>query len=208
MRELFIVILASGLCLIGCGQAADGPRALASPAAPTSGITADSQAASAPADRTVEVPFHSDIAWTKVVNGGNPGSCQGLHGDPPAGMAYLMRNTSEGPAVSSHLGAGVFEIHTCVYGRVVDGRPAPAGWLADMHWTAANGDALLATSKFVTWATESGARFAVDKVTFQNGGGGRFQFAEGEAESRVYVSGPLAGHAVYDGTLRYGKKEK
>ena len=27
-------------------------------------------------------------------------------------------------------------------------------------------------------------------------------------ESRVYVSGPLAGHAFYDGMLRYGKKEK
>lgn len=203
MREPLIAILASGLFLVGCGQAADGPGAPASPAAPTAVVSSDFQAASAPAAQAVEVPFHSEIAWTKVVNGGNPGPCQGLHGDPPAGMAYLMRNTSEGPAVSSHLGAGVFEIHTCVYGT-----SAPAGWFADMRWTAANGDELLATSKFVTWAMESGARFAVDKVTFQNGGSGRFQFAEGEAESRVYVSGPLAGHAVYDGTLRYGRKEK
>jgi hypothetical protein len=77
-----------------------------------------------------------------------------------------------------------------------------------MRWIAANGDELRATSKFVTWATESGARFAVDTVTFQDGGSGRFQFAEGEAESRVYVSGPLKGQAIYDGALRYGKKQK
>lgn len=203
MRALVVLTVAAGLLMLGCGQAAETPVGLQSPATPTADMGSGSAAAK-PADAgNVEVPFHSEIVWTKVVNGGNPGPCQGLHGDPPSGMVYLMRNTSEGPAVSSHLGAGVFEIHTCVYGT-----SAPAGWFADMRWTAANGDELLATSKFVTWATESGARFAVDKVTFHNGGSGRFHFAEGEAESHVYVSGPLKGQAFYDGSLRYGKKAK
>ncbi len=140
MRALLIAVLASGMLLAGCGQAADGPSALASPAAPTSGVKSDSQAAAAPAAKTVEVPFHSEITWTKVVNGGVPDPCQGLHGNPPAGMSYLMRNTSEGPAVSTHLGTGNFEIHTCVYGTIMNNKRAPAGWFADMRWTAANGD--------------------------------------------------------------------
>ena len=203
MRPLLVVLLVSGLVVVGCGSTSDKPMAIDNPAGPTVGAGSGSTATQA-----VEVPFHSEITWTKVVNGGDAGPCLALHGDAPGGMVYLMRNTSEGPAVSSHLGAGEFEIHTCVYGWVVDGKPAPAGWLADMRWVAANGDELLATSKFVTWAMESGARFAVDKVTFQNGGSGRFQAAEGEAESRVYVSGPLAGHAIYDGSLRYGKRDK
>ena len=116
MRALLIAVLASGMLLAGCGQAADGPSALASPAAPTSGVKSDSQAASAPAGKTVEVPFHSEITWTKVVNRGDPSPCQGLHGNPPDGMVYLMRNTSEGMALTTHLGAGDYQIHTCVYG--------------------------------------------------------------------------------------------
>ena len=205
MRALLIAVLASGMLLAGCGQAADGPSALASPAAPTSGVKSDSQAALAPAGKTVEVPFHSGITWTKVVNGGVPDPCQGLHGNPPAGMSYLMRNTSEGPAVSTHLGDGNFEIHTCVYGTMVNGRPAPAGWFADMRWTAANGDVLLATSGFLYWTGTPGKSVAVDKVTFQNGGTGRFQYVEGEG--MAYVDAP-ARTAVYEGTFRYGKKEK
>jgi len=205
MRALLIAVLTAGLFLAGCEQAADGPSALASPAAPTSGVKSDSQAASAPAGKTVEVPFHSEITWTKVVNGGVPDPCQGLHGNPPAGMSYLMRNTSEGPAVSTHLGGGNFEIHTCVYGTMVNGRPAPAGWFADMRWTAANGDLLLAMSRFLYWTGTPGKSVAVDSVTFQNGGTGRFLFAEGEGLG--YVNAPERT-AVFDGTLRYGKKEK
>jgi hypothetical protein len=205
MRAPLIAVLVSGLFLVGCGQAADDPVALTSPAAPTSVLRSDSQAVSAPAAKAVEVPFHSELAWTKVVNGGDPGRCQGLHGNAPGGMVYLMRNTSEGLAVTTHLGAGDFEIHTCVYGRVVDGRPAPAGWLADMQWTAADGDVLLATSEFLYWTGQPGRSVAVDRVTFQDGGTGRFAFAEGSGMG--YVNAP-EGTAVFEGTLRFGKKEK
>jgi len=205
MRVLFVVMLASGLCMAGCGQAADRPVVLDNPVGPSLITGSGSAAAQASGAKAVEVPFHSEITWTKVVNGGVPDPCQGLHGNPPAGMSYLMRNTSEGPAVSTHLGTGNFEIHTCVYGKMVSGRPAPAGWFADMRWTAANGDVLLATSDFLYWTGTPGKSVAVDKVTFQNGGTGRFLFAGGEGLS--YVNAPERT-AVYEGTLRYGKKEK
>jgi hypothetical protein len=203
MRALFIAVLAAGLFLAGCGQAADNP-ADASPAGPTAVIGSGSAAAKASAE-SVEVPFHSEITWTKVVNGGVPDPCQGLHGNPPAGMSYLMRNTSEGPAVSTHLGTGSFEIHTCVYGTMVNGKPAPAGWFADMRWTAANGDELLAMSRFLYWTGQPGRSVAVDSVTFKNGGTGRFAFAEGDGMG--YVNAPER-KALFEGTLRYGKQEK
>ena len=116
MRVLFVVMLASGLCLAGCGQAADRPVVLDNPVGPSLITGSGSAAAQASGAKAVEVPFHSEITWTKVVNGGVPDPCQGLHGNPPEGMVYLMRNTSEGPAVSTHLGAGDFQIRTCVYG--------------------------------------------------------------------------------------------
>jgi hypothetical protein len=175
------------------------------PASPTSGIASGSAAAQSAAAKVVEVPFHSEITWTKVVNGGVPDPCQDLHGNPPAGMSYLMRNTSEGPAVSTHLGTGNFEIHTCVYGTMANGRPAPAGWFADMRWTAANGDVLLAMSRFLHWTGQPGRSVAVDSVTFQGGGTGRFVFAEGDGMG--YVNAPERT-AMFEGTLRYGKKEK
>ena len=74
-----------------------------------------------------------------------------------------------------------------------------------MRWTAANGDVLLATSDFLYWTGTPGKSVAVDKVTFQNGGTGRFLFAEGEG--MAYVDAP-AGQPCTRGTLRYGKKEK
>jgi hypothetical protein len=46
---------------------------------------------------------------------------------------------------------------------------------------------------------------AVDKVTFHNGGTGRFEYAEGDG--MCYVDAP-ARTAMYEGTLRYGKKDK
>ena len=133
MRALLIAVLTAGVFLAGCNQTAENSSAFASPAAPTSGVKSDSQAASAPADQTVEVPFHSEITWTKVVNGGDPSPCQGLHGNPPDGMVYLMRNTSDGLAVTTHLGAGDYQIRTCVYGRVVEGKPAPDGTFQASH---------------------------------------------------------------------------
>jgi len=205
MRAPLVVFLVPALLLAGCGQTADNPEAYASPAAPTPALQSTAGASAAPTTTSEEVPFHSELAWTKVVNGGDPGPCQGLHGSAPDGMVYLMRNTSEGLAVTTHLGAGNYEIHTCVYGRVVDGRRTPAGWLADMHWTAANGDVLQATSEFLYWTGQPGRSVAVDRVTFQDGGTGRFAFAEGSGMG--YVNAP-EGTAVFDGTLRFGKKQK
>ena len=197
MRAPLIAVLASGMFLVGCGQAADGPSALTSPAAPTSVLRSDSRAASAPAAKTVEVPFHSELTWAKI-----PGNDISLCTRPaPAGKTYLMRNTNQGMAVSTHLGAGEYENHTCVYGT--PGKPE--GWFADIRWTAANGDVLLATSDFLYWTGKAGQSVAVDKVTFQNGGTGRFLFAEGEGI--CYVNAPERT-AIYDGSLRYGKKAK
>jgi hypothetical protein len=151
LRALVVLLMASGVLGIGCGQAADSPAALRSPAAPILATGSSEAAAKAAAPGEVELPFHSEIAWAKVVNGRDAGPCQGLHGDPPNGMIYLMRNTSEGPAVTTRLGVSDFEIHTCVYGTMVNETKRPAGWRADLRWTSANGDVLLATSQFLYW---------------------------------------------------------
>lgn len=197
MRALFIAMLAAGLCLAGCGQAADSPSVLNNPVSPTVDTGSGSSAAKTGAADSVEVPFHSELTWEKI-----PGSDISLCTHPlPPGKVYMARNTNKGMAVSTHLGAGEYENHTCVYGD--PGKPE--GWFADIRWTAANGDILLATSAFLYWTGKPGQSVAVDRVTFQNGGTGRFQFAEGEG--MAYVNAP-ARTAVYEGTLRYGKKEK
>lgn len=193
MRAPLVLVLASVLFLVGCTPSADRPNALASPVAPTTA----SEPLSTPAQGVVEVPFHSELTWEKA-----PGSDISLCTHPlPIGKVYLMRNTNTGIAVSTHLGTGDYENHTCVYGT--PGRPE--GWFADIRWTAANGDVLLATSDFQRWTGAPGQSVAIDIVTFQNGGTGRFQFAEGKG--MAYVNAPERT-AVYDGTLRYGRKEK
>jgi hypothetical protein len=119
-------------------------------------------------------------------------------------MVYLQRNTQTGTAVSSLLGEGEFLGHTCVYGTPPGpGTPAkPAGWFMDVQWTAANGDVLLATSEFQEWAAPGQA---VEKVTFIDGGTGRFKHAAGTATSRVNAPGRAA---AYDGTLKYGTEPR
>ena len=206
MRALFVVMVAGGLCLAGCGQAADSPVVLDNPVGPSLITGSGSAAAKTGAAGTVEVPFHSELTWEKI-----PGSDISLCTHSlPAGKVYLQRNTNKGVAVSTHLGAGTYENHTCVYGTPgTPGPPAtppkPEGWFADIRWTAANGEILLATSDFLYWTGKPGQSVAVDRVTFQNGGTGRFLFAKGEG--MAYVDAP-ARTAVYEGTLRYGKKEK
>ena len=191
MRVQLVVVLASGLLLGGCGQYADRPTI--DPVSPTSVVGASSAAAQS----TAEVPFHSELTWTKT-EGSQVSLCTHAL---PEGRVYLMRNTIRGTAVSTHLGAGEFEGHTCVYGT--PGKPA--GWFADYRWTAANGDVLVSTSAFLYWTGQPGASVAVDKVTFENGGTGRFEFAEGEG--MAYVNAPQRT-ATFDGLLRYGNKEK
>lgn len=191
MRSAFVAILVTGLSLAGCARSVDGPNAIVGPVAPTAVST--TAAAS-----TAEVPFHSELTWEKTV-GSQVALCTHAL---PEGKVYLMRNTQTATATSTHLGIGAFEGHTCVYGTVARG---PEGWFADFHWIAANGDVLRATSEFLYWTGQPGRSVAVDKVTFQSGGTGRFEFVEGEGMS--YVNAP-ARTAVFEGTLRYGRKEK
>lgn len=195
MSTRFLALITAGLLLTACGQGADHPNVLASPVGPTA-VTA-SAPVSTPGASDALLPFHSELTWEKL-----PGSEISLCTHPlPDGRIYLARNTNKGMAVSTHLGTGEYENHTCVYGT--PGKPE--GWFADIRWTAANGDILLATSDFQYWTGKPGQSVAVDKVTFQNGGTGRFQYADGEG--MCYVDAP-ARTAVYEGALRYGRKEK
>lgn len=198
MRTRFAVVLASGLLLCGCGQGADRPAVLASPAGPTAVTGTDAGGPSTPSTSQVPVPFHSELTWDKTSSSADVSACTRTL---PEGKVYLFRNTNTGIAISTHLGTGDYVNHTCVYGT--PGRPE--GWFADIRWTAANGDVLLATSDFLYWTGLPGQSVAVDRVMFQSGGTGRFQYAEGEG--MCYVDAP-ARTAVYDGTLRYGKREK
>jgi hypothetical protein len=198
MRAYFFAVLVSGVFLAGCGQDASTPI-LSSPVSPTAVTGSDATGVPTPsADNGVQVPFRSDVVWEKV-----EGSQVGLCTRPlPPDKVYLQRNTITGHAVSTHLGAGGFDGHTCVYGSPTTG---PQGWFMEVRWTAANGDALLATSEFLRWTGTPMKSVAIDRVTFQDGGTGRFQFAEGEGTS--WVNAPERT-ARYEGTLRYGKKAK
>lgn len=198
MQLYLAVVLASGLILTGCGQDAGTPAMLTSPTGPTAVTGLGATGPSTPSASQVEVPFHSELTWDKFTSSPDVSACTRT---PPTGKVYLFRNTNTGIAVTTHLGTGAYENHTCVYGTTA----GPAGWFADIRWTAANGDVLLATSDFLYWTGQPGRSVAVDRVTFQSGGTGRFQYAEGEGMS--YVNAPERT-AVYDGTLRYGKKEK
>ena len=195
MAIRFLALIAASLFLTGCGQDSDRPNVVASPVSPTTvGVSGPM---STPAAGDSLVPFHSELTWEKI-----PGSDVSLCTHPlPDGKIYLMRNTNRGIAVSMHLGTGEYENHTCVYGTL----GKPEGWFADIRWTAANGDVLLATSDFLYWTGKPGQSVAVDTVMFQDGGTGRFQYAEGEG--MCYVDAP-ARTAVYEGALRYGKKDK
>jgi hypothetical protein len=195
MRASLAAVFMSGLFLAGCGQEASSP-ALLSPVGPTAMTEADDSLAQR-GEAAIEVPFRSEIAWFKI-----PGSDTTLCMHPlPEGKVYLMRNTIQGTGITTHLGLSEFEGHTCVYGT--PGRPE--GWFADFRWTAANGDQLVATSRFLYWTGTPGQSIAVDELTFQDGGTGRFQFAEGTG--MVYVNAPEKT-TLFEATLRYGKREK
>lgn len=185
-------VFASGLLIAACGQDANHPTLIATPTAPSA-----VGASGATSTARVEVPFHSDVVWQKT-EGTQVGLCTV---PPPPGKMYLMRNTITATAVSTHLGTGDYLGHTCVYGT-----PAgPEGWFSDVRWTAANGDVLLATGAFREWTGVPGRSVAIEDVTFQDGGTGRFQFAQGQAVCHVNAPGRTA---VYEGSLRYGKMEK
>ena len=174
MRVHLAVVLASGLLLAGCGQDADRPGILASPVGPTAVTGSGDGGSSTPSASQVPVPFHSELTWDKTASSPDVSACTRT---PPTGKVYLFRNTNTGTAISTHLGKGAYENHTCVYGTpATPETPArPSGWFADIRWTAANGDVLLATSDFQRWTGTPGQSIAIDTVTFQSGGTGRFQ---------------------------------
>jgi len=197
MRAMLIAVLASGLFLAGCGQASDGPRALNSPAGPTAVVQSYSKASATASADPVEVPFHSEVVWEKSMTQVPEGHCTRTL---PSGLVYKWLTHNEGTHVSTHLGSGAYENYLCVFGTA----QAPTGWYAEsIRWTAANGDVLRATSEFQQWTGTPGRSIAIETVTFHDGGTGRFEFAEGEGMS--YVNAP-ARTAVYEGTLRYGRK--
>jgi hypothetical protein len=199
MRALLIVVLAAGLFLAGCGQAADSPSVLTSLTGPTTVVTSGTQAAAAPAADPVALPFHSEVIWEKTMNQVPAGHCARTL---PAGLVYKWLTHNEGTHVSTHLGSGAYENYLCVFGTA----QAPTGWYAEViRWTAANGDLLLGTSEFQHWTGAPGRSIAVETVTFHDGGTGRFRFAEGDGMSGINAPERTA---VYDGTLRYGKKNK
>jgi hypothetical protein len=196
-RTGFCVTLVSGLLVVACGRAADRPGAVGGPAGPSHVEIADQVATAVPAASAAAVPFASQVAWAKT-----EGMLTSLCTRPlPAGKMYLMRNTITGAAESTHLGAGTYEGHTCVYGTP----GIPEGWFGEVRWTAANGDVLLATSAFRRWTGTPGSSIAIEDVAFQDGGTGRFEFAEGQAVCNVNAPGRSA---VYEGTLRFGRQPK
>jgi hypothetical protein len=189
--RLFIA-LASAPLILGCGSNANHSSVFDTPISPTALGTGDTAAVGTP-----DVPFHSELAWRKV-----EGTQISLCTHPlPAGKMYLMRNTITATALSTHLGAGDYLGHTCVYGTAA----GPEGWFSDVRWTAANGDVLLANAVFRQWTGVPGKSVAIEDVTFVSGGTGRFEIAEGQAICHVDAPGRSA---VYAGALRYGKKEK
>ncbi len=195
MCRTIVVVLLSVLCLAGCSQTGSLPASPAAPLAPSAVLSPAPASAS-----DVEVPFHSEVAWTSYTVGHDTGLCPY---PPPAGKVYVMRNTNQGTHITTHLGEGAYENHTCVYSTTAGG--SPEGWIADVHWTAANGDVLLAKSTFQYWTGTPGKSRAIDTFEFENGGTGRFQFAEGGGTAFVDTQTSLAGN---DGVLRYGRMQK
>jgi hypothetical protein len=198
MRSSLLAVLVSGLFLAACDGNAAKPSALANPVSPTAVSGSGSDTSATENAEPVAVPFHAEVVWQKI-EGSDVALCTR---QPPAGMVYKQHNAQYGTAVATHLGTADFEGHTCVYGPPAGG---PAGWLGEVRWTAANGDVLLTTSEFLNWTGTPGKSVAMEHVTFQGGGTGRFQFATGEASCAVNAP---ARTATYDGLLRYGKKEK
>jgi hypothetical protein len=193
MCRRLVVVFVTALCFAGCSQSAKVPTAPGALQAPAAVLSASQSSTD-----EVQVPFHSEVAWQKF-----EGTQVALCTLPlPDGKVYLMRNTQTGTAVSTHLGTGQFLGHTCVYGTRAKG---PEGWFGEVEWTSANGDVLRATSAFVRWTGTPGKSIAIEQVTFRDGGTGRFQFAEGTGTCDVNAPGRTA---TYDGSLRYGKKQK
>ena len=205
MHTRLVVIVTIGLAAGGCQQS----ERLAAPTAPAAVIGA---AGATRSDTAAEVllPFHSEANWQKNMLPPAGRCTQPL----PAGLTYLWLTENSGTATSTHLGEGTYANNLCVFGTLTnpDAPPGsngkPAGWYDEwVVWTAANGDQLRATGRLTGFTAPPGTpgmKF-IETLHFVDGGTGRFEFAEGDLTS--YVD-PTNQTVVYDGTIRYGRKEK
>jgi hypothetical protein len=113
----------------------------------------------------------------------------------PEPLTVLWLSRIAGTAKTTHLGPP-------------PGNGIPMGWYPDVQiWTAANGDKLMGTGELIGFTTPPGTpgfKF-IESLRFLDGGTGRFEYTAGEGTGLVDA---VAGTAVYDGRIRYGKKEK
>jgi hypothetical protein len=195
-----IAVFAFGLLLAGCQQAVDRPDGSVGPAGPSP------IAVSSP-----ELPFHAEMVWDKNMISPPADRCSRTL---PEGVTHLWLSEITAPITATHLGAGRFEADLCIFGTLgnADAPPGqngtPMGWYAIREvWTAANGDRLLSTGEMIGFTAPPGTpgfKF-IESLQFIDGGTGRFEYAEGEGKG--LVQGGIRT-AVYDGWIRYGKKEK
>lgn len=200
MRARSFSVVALVIAMAGCEQSGfrqDGAQGPTGPAP---------LAVAAP-----QLPFHSEITWQIQQLPIPAGTCTR---ELEPGLDYLWLSSGVGTATSTHLGTGPYEIQLCIFGTLTDpGAPPgqngiPSGWyVAHQAWTAANGDRLLGTGEMIGFTAAPGTpgfKF-IESLRFLDGGTGRFAFAEGEGQGLI---DPENGTAVYDGWIRYGKKER
>lgn len=158
-----------------------------------------------------QLPFHVDVVNYQFQQvPAPPGRCTEAL---PPGLDYLWMTRLWGDVRGTHLGTGRLDGSICVYGQLKDaGAPPPdngipMGWVEGrIAMIAADGDRLNLTA----WSTgvtappgTPGFKF-IEEFRFVNGGTGRFELADGDGIG--YVD-PVAQSAVYDGWIRYGRKE-
>ncbi|HSL20895.1 MAG TPA: hypothetical protein VK886_05125 [Vicinamibacterales bacterium] len=204
MWRAIAIVAVAGLSAV-CGSSDVGSVTAPASAAPATAIQTQQ------ADAGDMVPFHSEVVWQFEQVPIPEGHCtQAIPGE----FSFLWFSRIRGTATTTHLGTGPYEIDLCLYGTLTDpGAPPPnngipMGWYAERQvWTAANGDQLRATGGLIGFTAPPGTpgfKF-IESVTFLNGGTGRFKYAEGSGQGIVDAD---ALTAVYDGLIRYGRKEK
>jgi len=209
MIRRVVVALAGILLMVGCGRPASptGPTTVTAQTAPVATWSANTSAALAGDAR---VPFHAEAVFELQQVAVPPGRC--AQPTPEGTTVLWMSHASSGDVTITHLGSGRLEDDMCVFGTLLDpgGAPGqngiPSGWYVDREvWTAANGDQLLARGELVGFTAPPGtpgAKF-IESIRFQDGGTGRFAFAEGEGQWLVDMA---TMNAVADGWIRYGRK--
>ncbi len=209
MFNRFLVPGACFLLLAGCAPGGVRSASLV-PSSPTPVSASTSQVgpASTPGGE-VRLPFHSEMTWQVEQV---PVPADKCTRELP-GLSLLWLSQISGTATSSHLGTGPYYAELCMFGILTapDSPPPdngiPLNWyIQTQTWTAANGDRLMATGElagFTTPPDDPNLKF-IENLRFLDGGTGRFEFAEGEGTGIV----DPAGTCVYDGWIRYGRKQK